>query len=132
MVTVKGKSNDFCSELDQAWAFRYLREAKVDLSLADDLGTLETVRDMAIIAMKKAQLAVQHALGQSDYLNQTLAEENVRKMRHIEPPLKALTRMREVTRNLSEMELPPEKEVMMETARVVVNAAESIVKILID
>ncbi len=117
-----------CAEADKIWALRYIREAKAELSLARELGTPETTRDIAAGAIMKAQLAVQHALGQSEHLDLVVAETTLGKIGYIEPPVRILFKMREAATTLSEMEIPPRKLTTMETAGIIVKAAESIVR----
>jgi len=119
-----------CSESDKIWALRYIREAKVDLSLAKQTRTPEAVKEISILAMKKAQLSVQHALGQPEYLDLAAAEAMLTKTCPSESPIRILVKMKEATQNLSELEPPIERETVVETAEIIVDAAESIVSVL--
>jgi len=57
---------------------RYLREAKVNLSLARRCQSLSTVRELSVIAIKKAQLAVQHALGDPNVIEYAVSKSVLR------------------------------------------------------
>ena len=117
-----------CSEPDRVWALRYIREANVDLSLTDGLKTPETIVELVALALKKAQLAIQHALGQPEYLELAVAQAALGKTEPADPPVRILLRMREIARNLSEVEELVRKETVLEAAEIVVSAAESVVK----
>ncbi|MCJ7760807.1 hypothetical protein MUP59_06665, partial [Candidatus Bathyarchaeota archaeon] len=84
--------SSLCSESDRIWAFRYIREAKVDLSLASDLKAVET----ATLATRKAQLAVQHALGTPDYSDPAIAETNLGRMDRNDSLVRVLIKIREI------------------------------------
>jgi len=116
-----------CAEADKIWALRYIRESKAELTLARQIGKTEITRDIAVGAIKKAQPAVQHTLGQSDYPDLIVAEAALGKPEHVESPLRILLKMREVTTMLSEMKTPSGREATIKTAGTIVKAAESIV-----
>jgi len=120
----------FCPESDRAWALRYVREAMVDLSLAQELNNPETVMELALIAIRKARLAVKYALSQPEYPEVIADELSLRGFSLEEASARILIKMREIAHSLSEAEHPPAKETMIETTRIIVNAAESIVETL--
>ena len=117
-----------CSEPDRVWALRYIREARVDLSLTEKLKTPETVVELVALALKKAQLALQHALGQPEYLELAVTQASLGKIEPVESPVRILLRMREIARNLSDEEGFVQKESVLEAAEIVVTAAESVVE----
>jgi len=117
-----------CSEPDKVWALRYIREAKVDLSLTEELKTPETIVELVALALKKAQLAIQHALGQPEYLELAVAQAALGKIEPPDSPIRILVKMREMARNLSEVEGPVQKETVLEAAEIVVGVAESVVE----
>lgn len=123
--------SSLCSESDRIWASRYIREAKVDLSLASNLQAVETVRETATLAMRKAQLAVQHALGTPDYSDPAIAETNLGRMDRNDSLVRVLIKIREITRELSELEPTFGKGAIVSTAKTIVDAAESIVETLV-
>ena len=122
--------SSLCSESDRIWASRYIREAKVDLSLANDLKSVETVRETATLAMRKAQLAVQHAMGTPDCSDPAIAETNTGRMDCSDSLVRVLIKIGEITRELSELEPTFGKGAIVSTAKTIVDTAESIVETL--
>jgi hypothetical protein len=64
----------FVPEAYRSWALRYLKEAKVDLSTAQEASMIETVRDLSTIALRKAQLAIEYAVAQPEVLDIAVSE----------------------------------------------------------
>ncbi|MBS7622657.1 MoaD/ThiS family protein [Candidatus Bathyarchaeota archaeon] len=79
-----------CTEPDRAWALRYLREAKVDLSLTEELNTPESLLELVALALRKAQLAIQYAVGQPEYLELAVTQAALGRMQAVEPPVGVL------------------------------------------
>jgi hypothetical protein len=120
-----------CPESDRVWALRYIREAIVDLSLAQELNNPETVMELALIAMRKARLAVKYALSQPEHSDIIVDEQSLRGLSIEEAPARILIKMREVAQSLSEQDHPPKKGTVVDTTRIIVNAAESVVETLL-
>lgn len=70
--------SSFIDEAMRSWALRYLREAEADLSLARECASMDAVRELSAISVKKAQLAVQHALSDPDTFEYAIAESLVK------------------------------------------------------
>jgi hypothetical protein len=124
------KLPSFFPESDRVWALRYIREAIVDLYLAQELNNPETVMELALIAIRKARLAVKYALSQPEYPEIIADQQSLKGLSLEEASARILIKMREVAQSLSEQEHPPKKETVVETTRIIVNAAESVVETL--
>lgn len=70
--------SSFIDEAMKSWALRYLREAEADLSLARECASMDAVRELSAISVRKAQLAVQHALSDPDTFEYAAAESLVK------------------------------------------------------
>lgn len=92
----------FVDEYRKGWTFRYLREARADLSTAEKSPPLMAISE-AVLAMKKAQAAVYYSLGDPVYLEPMIYQIAERKIRISDPLLSCLVKIEQKIRALSEM-----------------------------
>lgn len=81
--------------------------------------------------MKKAQLAIQYAVGQPEHLELAVTQAALGKMQKIEPPVGVLLRMRRMAGDLSGIEGVVEKSELLRVAEVALSTAETIVSELV-
>lgn len=61
-------------EYRKNWAIRYLREARSDLSTAENTPTASTSINLSLLAMRKMQNAIYYSLGAPSYLAPLVAD----------------------------------------------------------
>ena len=120
-----------CDEYRRAWAVRYTREAGVDLALARQAVSIVSVRDLSTIALRKAQLAIQYALGQPEYLDIIVSEISLGRASSREPMLSLLLKIRAAMRDISDPQSPLNKETIVAVTESIVNASTDVIKAVI-
>jgi len=120
-----------CDEYRRAWALRYTREAGVDLALARQAVSIASVRDLSTIALRKAQLAIQYALGQPDYLDVLVSEVLLERTSSREPLLSLLLKIKAVMRDISDAQSPLNKETIVAVTETIVNASTAVIEAVI-
>jgi len=120
-----------CDEYRRAWALRYTREAGVDLALARQAVSIASVRDLSTIALRKAQLAIQYALGQPEYLDVLVSEVLLEKTTSREPLLSLLLKIKAVMRDISDPQSPLNKETIVVVTETIVNASTAVIEAVI-
>ena len=111
----------------RSWSLRYLKEAKVDFSLASEASVIETVKYLSTIALRKAQLSIQYALGQPEYLDIAVSEYLVGEHHIDEPMIMLLGRIRRLTQEISEPQSKLTKKTIIEKTSMVVDVASKLV-----
>jgi len=117
----------FVDEYRKGWAFRYLREAKADLSTAEKSPPLMAI-SVAILAMKKAQAAVYYSLGDPVYLEPMIRQIAEGKNHIPDSLLRCLVKIERKIRAHSEMTENIIKEVALREAHAVVEVTTDIVE----
>jgi len=120
-----------CDEYRRAWALRYNREAGVDLALARRAVSIASVRDLSTIALRKAQLAIQYALGQPEYLDAMVSEALFGRAPSRESLLSLLLKIRAVMRDISDPQSPLNKEAIVAVTETIVNASTDLIQAVI-
>jgi len=117
-----------CDEYRRAWAVRYSREAGVDLALARQAVSISSVRDLSTIALRKAQLAIQYALGQPEYLDVLVSEVLLGRTSSREPLLSLLLKIRAAMRDISDPQSLLNKETIVAVTETIVNASTAVIE----
>jgi len=120
-----------CDEYRRAWALRYTREAGVDLALARQAVSIASVRDLSTIALRKAQLAIQYALGQPEYLDVLVSEVLLGRTSSREPLLSLLLKIKAAVRDISDPQSPLDKETIVAVTETIVNASTDVIEAVI-
>jgi len=120
-----------CDEYRRAWALRYTREAGVDLALARQAVSIASVRDLSTIALRKAQLAIQYALGQPEYLDILVSEVLLGRTSSREPLLSLLLKIKAAVRDISDPQSPLNKETIVAVTETIVNASTDVIEAVI-
>jgi len=120
-----------CDEYRRAWALRYAREAGVDLALARQAVSIASVRDLSTIALRKAQLAIQYALGQPEYLDVLVSEVLLGRTSSREPLLNLLLKVKAAVRDMSDPQSSLNKETIVAMTETMVNASTDVVEAVI-
>jgi len=118
----------FVGESFRSWSLRYLKEAKVDFSLASEASMVETVKGLSTIALRKAQLSIQYALGQPEYLDIAVSEYLVGEHHKDEPLVVLLARIRRLMQEISEPQSKLTKKTTIEKTSLVVDVASKLVR----
>jgi len=117
-----------CDEYRRAWAVRYSREAGVDLALARQAVSIASVRDLSTIALRKAQLAIQYALGQPEYLDVLVSEVLLGRTSSREPLLSLLLKIRAAMHDISDPQSLLNKETIVAVTETIVNASTAVIE----
>ncbi len=120
-----------CDEYRRAWAVRYSREAGVDLALARQAVSIASVRDLSTIALRKAQLAIQYALGQPEYLDVLVSEVLLGRTSSREPLLSLLLKIRAAMRDISDPQSLLNKETIVAVTETIVNASTAVIEAIL-
>ncbi|MGQ9543878.1 MAG: hypothetical protein ACUVTM_07350 [Candidatus Bathyarchaeia archaeon] len=121
-----------CSEVDRVWALRLIREARVDLSLAQQARSLNEARELLLMTVRKAELAVGYALGYHECLDFDVEGVIEVGPGAAEPPVRVIMKLREVARRLAEIENIPSKDAMLGLGESIIESASHIVEALVN
>lgn len=117
----------FRGECFESWSLRYLREAKVDFSLASNASMIETVKDLSTIALRKAQLAIQYALAEPELLDIAVSEYISRGSAQERPLIILLARIRKLMQKISDPQSKLTRKKILEKTGLVIDVASSVV-----
>ncbi|MBS7651434.1 MAG: hypothetical protein QXN62_01465 [Candidatus Bathyarchaeia archaeon] len=127
-----GMGGGVCSEAEKVWALRLIREARVDLSLAQQTKSLNEARDLLLMTLRKAELAVSHALGYSEYLDFAVDEAVDAGVGASKPSVRIILKIREAARRLAALEHVYSKEAMLELGESILESAIHIVETTVN
>ena len=99
----------------------------MDFSLASEASMVEAVKDLSTIALRKAQLSIQYALGQPEYLDIAVSEYLVGGCHKDEPLVMLLARIRRVMQEIAEPQSKLTKKTIIEQTSLVVDVASELV-----
>ena len=88
---------------------------------------IETVKDLSTISLRKAQLSMQYALGQPEYLDIAVSEHLVGEHYKDEPLVMLLGRIRRLMQEISEPQSKLTKKTIIEKTSMVVDVASKLV-----
>lgn len=117
----------FVSESYRSWALRYLKEAKVDLSAAQEASMIETVKDLSTIALRKAQLAIEYAVAQPELLDIAVSEYISRGETQGQPLVILLARIRNLMQDIADPYSRLQKSSILGKTSLVVDVVSSVV-----
>lgn len=117
----------FPGECFRSWSLRYLKEAKVDFSLASEASMTETLKDLSTIALRKAQLAIQYALAEPEYLDIAVSDYLSRGQTQGDPLIILIARIRKMMQDISDPQLRLARKDILEKTRLMVDVASSLV-----
>ena len=114
-------------EYRKNWAIRYLREAKSDLSTAENTPTASTSIHLSLLAMRKMQNAIYYSLGDPSYLSFLVANalregsDDKDSLMHFLAQVEWLIQIRSVKASVSDKEdaLTEAKQLMNMTLKIV-------------
>lgn len=118
----------FIDDYKKGWAFRYLREAKVDLVTAEKSPAPLVAVSMAALAMKKAQAAVYYSLGDPLYMDPMIRQIAEGEIPVHDPLLHCLVKMERKIRARSEMPETITKDEALKEAGQLIEVATDIVE----
>jgi len=101
------------------------------LALARRAVSIASVRDLSTIALRKAQLAIQYALGQPEYLDAMVSEALFGRAPSRESLLSLLLKIRAVMRDISDPQSPLNKEAIVAVTETIVNASTDLIQAVI-
>jgi hypothetical protein len=114
----------------RGWAYRCLREANADFQMAEKIGTEIVAVSLAILAMRKAQMAIYYALGDPIFLDAVVHQIERRKAPTEDHIIRLLTRIERFISVRSEMPESLSKEMALNEARHLIELASELVKFL--
>jgi hypothetical protein len=114
----------------RGWAFRYLREANADLLMAEKTGVQIIAVSLAVLAMRKAQIAIYYALGDPIFLEATVRQIERGKELTKDLTLRLLSRIEHFIDVRSEMPESVSKEMVLGEARYLIEIASELVEFL--
>jgi hypothetical protein len=89
---------------------------------------VETVKDLSTIALRKAQLSIQYALGQPEYLDIAVSEYLAGEHHKDEPLVMLLARIRRLMQEISDPQSKLTKKTIIEKTSLVVDVASKLVR----
>jgi hypothetical protein len=117
----------FLGECYRSWSLRYLKEAKVDYSVASEASMIETVKDLSTIALRKAQLAIEYVLAEPELLDTAVSEYVLKGQSQAEPLIILLARIGKIMQDISEPRSKFNRKNILEKTGSVIDVASSIV-----
>ena len=109
------------------WSLRYLKEAKVDFSLASETSTPETLVDLSTIALRKAQLAIQYALAEPEYLDVAVSDYMSRGQTQGDPLIILLALIRKMMQDISAPQHRMARKDILEKTALIIGVVSSLV-----
>jgi hypothetical protein len=117
----------FLGECYRSWSLRYLKEAKVDYSVASEASMIETVKDLSTIALRKARLAIEYVLAEPELLDTAVSEYVLKGQSQAEPLIILLARIGKIMQDISEPRSKFNRKNILEKTGSVIDVASSIV-----
>jgi hypothetical protein len=115
-------------EFMKSWALRYLREAEADLSLAKECDSIELVKELSAISMRKAQLALQYAFGDPTIMEYILEEASVKNALKKEPFIRLMEKINILVKKTVDPQFNLGKDKILVLAEKTLEASSVIVK----
>lgn len=115
-------------EFMKSWALRYLREAEADLSLAKECDSIELVKELSAISIRKAQLALQYAFGDPTIMEYILEEALVKNALRKEPFIRLMEKINILVKKTVEPQFNLGKDKILALAEKTLEASSTIVK----
>ncbi|MBS7655984.1 hypothetical protein KEJ50_05750 [Candidatus Bathyarchaeota archaeon] len=115
-------------EFMKSWALRYLREAEADLSLAKECDSIELVKELSAISMRKAQLALQYALGEPTVIEYAIEEALVKNALRKEPFIRLMEKINILVKKTVDPQFNLGKDKILVLAEKTLEASSTIVK----
>jgi len=112
----------------KSWALRYLREAEADLSLAKECDSIELVKELSAISIRKAQLALQYAFGDPTIMEYILEEALVKNALRKEPFIRLMEKINILVKKTVEPQFNLGKDKILALAEKTLEASSTIVK----
>lgn len=113
----------------KGWALRYLREAKAELSAAQKMPYMAS--SLILEAMKKAQVAVYHSLGEVASIEAIVRQTILKQQSLEEPVLRFLVEIEGMIQKIA-VTADLEREKAFEQADELIQMASEIVKLFVD
>jgi hypothetical protein len=115
-------------EFMKSWALRYLREAEADLSLAKECDSIELVKELSAISMRKAQLAIQYAFGDPNIMEYILEEALTKGSLRKEPLIRLIEKINILIKKTVDPQFTAGKDKILVLAEKTFEASSIIVK----
>jgi len=114
-------------EFMKSWALRYLREAEADLSLAKECDSIELIKELSAISMRKAQLAIQYAFGDPNIMEYIFEEALVKGLKK-EPLIRLMEKINILVKKTVDPQFTAGKDKILVLAEKTLEASSAIVK----
>ncbi|MBS7658975.1 MAG: hypothetical protein QW487_05205 [Candidatus Bathyarchaeia archaeon] len=115
-------------EFMKSWALRYLREAEADLSLAKECDSIELVKELSAISMRKAQLAIQHVFGDPNTMEYMLEEALTKGFLRKEPLIRLMEKINILIKKTVDPNFAAGKDKILVLAEKTLETSSTIVK----
>jgi hypothetical protein len=89
-------------EYRRGWAMRYLREARAELKAAQKMPC--TASNLILEAVRKAQVAIYHSLGEPAFIETVVREAAEKKQATSDPILQCLLDIQKMVQQLAQLE----------------------------
>jgi len=116
------------NDYNRTWAIRYLREAFAEYHNGKESQREDQSRSFMAIAIRKAQLALQHAFGSPEYLELLVTDAIQSQAASQDPRLGLLSTLASVAKILSEPQIPWTKELILKVTREALHGASTIIE----
>lgn len=109
-------------EYRRGWAMRYLREAKAELRAAQKMPY--TAPNLILEAVRKAQAAIYHSLGEPAFIETVVREAAEKKQATSDPVLKCLLDIRNMVQQLTQLGEVDEEKTMKQADNLIQLASD--------
>ncbi len=116
------------NDYNRTWAIRYLREALVEYRNGKGSQREDQSRSFMAIAVRKAQLALEHAFGAPEYLEVLVANAIQSQATGQDPKLRLLSTLASVANILSESQTQWTRELILKITREALYGASTIIQ----
>jgi len=116
------------NDYNRTWAIRYLREALADYHKGKESQREEQSRSFMATAVRKAQLALEHAFGAPEYLEILVTDAIQSQATGQDPKLSLLSTLASVANILSESQATWSRELILKITREALHSASTIIQ----
>jgi len=116
------------NDYDRIWAIRYLREAFAEYHNGSRTQDQNDERSLMAMAVRKAQLALQHAFGSPEYLELLIADAIQTRTTIEDPMLGLLSTLSLVAKNISEPQMLWSKGSILRVTKEILEGVSTIIR----
>jgi len=116
------------NDYNRIWAIRYLREALVEYHNGEKSQREEHSRSFMAAAVRKAQLALEHALGAPEYLEVLVADVLHTQTASQDPTLSLLSTLASLANILSQQQMTWTRDLILKITKEALQGASTVIR----